>query len=45
MIKVSAKTWEKSGIHMRIIKYEENQLEIWLRMHDIKEKLGVKKDF
>ena len=32
----------KSGIHIRIIKNEENKTEIWLRMHDIKDKLGVK---
>ena len=33
---------EKSGIHMRIIRNEENKLEIWLRMQDIQLNLGAK---
>ena len=42
MVEVSAKTWDKNGIHMKIIKNEENKLEIWLRMQDIQINLGVK---
>ena len=42
MVQVSAKTWEKSSIRMRIIKNEENKLEIWLNRHDIQHRLGVK---
>ena len=42
MVEVSAKTWDKNGIHMKIIKNEESKLEIWLRMQDMQINLGVK---
>ena len=42
MVEVSAKPWDKNGIHMKIIKNEESKLEIWLRMQDIQINLGVK---
>ena len=42
MIEISAETREESDIHIRIIKNEENKSEIWLKIHDIQDKLGVK---
>ena len=42
MFEITAETWKEGGINMRIIKNEENKLEIWLKIHDIRDKLGVK---
>ena len=42
MFKTSAETYEKNGIHTIIIKNEKNKPVIWLKMHDIQDKLGVK---
>ena len=33
---------EKCGIKLMIIRNEKNKLEIWLKIHDIQDKLGVK---
>ena len=41
MFEITAETWKEGGINMRIIKNEENKLEIWLKIHDIRDKLGV----
>ena len=42
MFKISAETWIRNDIIIRICKSEENKLEIWLKMRDIQDKLGVK---
>ena len=33
---------EKCGIKLMIIRNEKNKLEIWLKIHHIQDKLGVK---
>ena len=42
MFKISAKTYEKNGIHAIIVYNETNKLVTWLKMHDTQAKLGVK---
>ena len=42
MFKISAETWIRNDIIIGICKSEENKLEIWLKMRDIQDKLGVK---
>ena len=42
VIKVSAETYEKIGINTIIVNNENNKPLIWLKMHDISDKLGVK---
>ena len=43
MFRIRAETWIRNDINMRVIKNEKkNKLEIWLKMCDIQDKLGVK---
>ena len=42
MFKISAETYRKSGINTIIVSNERNKLVIWLNMHDIHVRLGVK---
>ena len=45
MIDISADMFAKSHIHRLIVHKKDNKSELWIKIHDIQDKLGVKNSY